>query len=101
MKIKVLGYPWTIKVLEKKAFKKRFGRAQAITDLETQEIFINSKFNHLRVIAHELCHAFFHYCCQEELELDNNKWEEVLCDFVSLHGEEVNKLAKNIWKKLK
>jgi len=101
MRIKVLGYDWTISILSKKEFKKRFEDCSAVTLTDERKIFIKEDSVNKLFIVHELTHAVSYYTCREELELTQDQFEEYMCDFIALHGEEIFKLAEKILKEIR
>lgn len=101
MQIKILGYPWTLKVLKKKDFKKKFKKCKAVTLPQKQEIYFREDVVNTLYMRHELAHAFIFYCCKEEITLNDHDWEEFSADFLAIHGETIIKLSDKILRELK
>jgi len=101
MKIDILGYPWTITVLPKKQFKKKFRKCKAIALLDKCEIYVREDVFNKLYVTHELTHAFIFYTCKQEVILDDHSWEEFIADLFGIHGETIVQLSKKILKEYK
>ena len=101
MKVQILGYDWTVKVLKVKEFVKRFGKITAINLLDKNEIYLRDDRLTKSNICHEVTHSVFKYSCTEELRLNNAEFEELCCDLVAYHGEAIIRITNKIFKELK
>lgn len=100
MKISVLGYPWEVLVLPKKELRKRFGKCSAIMVPTERRIYLRKDRVDYLHIAHELTHAAVYYLCKAEIQYTDESWEEMMADFVGIHGQMIHETTTKILKKL-
>lgn len=94
------GDPWHIYVLEDEDFKKSAGCSTlAYTCVDNNSIFFTAEsISSPRVIAHELTHAYWSYCCIDGASLKPHQTEEVLCDFVPMSAGKVLSLTEWVFR---
>ena len=104
MKISVLGHDWEILAVSDKVFDFHNNTEECniggMTKFSDKKIYLRKDHVDKLYIGHELTHAFYYYLCLDQLELTQKQNEEVLCDFVGLHGETIVNLTMKILKEL-
>lgn len=99
----VLGRKWKIVVCSEEEYAKenRPGTV-AITDAESRCIKVLGQANvSYSTVAHELVHAFIAELCLSSADLDNDNLEEIFAELFANRAEEMVKIGKRMFKKLK
>lgn len=101
-KVKILGRPWKVSVLEGDKFLRRFKEeAAGFTLPDSMEIVIHEDEFNLKTIRHELLHAYYDGLCVSSADLTHHQIEEIFCELIAEHGESILKQAKHLYKDLK
>lgn len=102
LKVQILGRTWQISALDTDSFKKRFEDEYAgITLPITKEVVINLEELNLPTVVHELTHAYLAGLCTGSANLSVDQYEEIYCEFMSIHAVALLTLAKKVYKALK
>jgi hypothetical protein len=90
-------------MIDEEAFLRRFNGelAAAYTLPETKEICFNSNELNIRVVRHELGHAYYDSLCVGSANLTVDQSEEIWCDILAERGPEIMRLAKKLHAELK
>lgn len=86
----ILGKRWTLRILTKRGFKRRYKNALAVTLGHKRRIDLGPSGTDLETIIHELVHA---YSCELCLSSTNcvaiEDFEEIFAEFVAKRGQEL------------
>ena len=97
IKIEILGHPWTVRVLTKAVFERRFNKSTlAICIGYKKTIYLCSTEISFETVCHELTHAFFSEMGTNSASLSGEQLEEVACDLVSKYGGRILELAGRV-----
>ena len=102
IKFPVLGKEWTLRVLEKKKYKKKRGNdSVGITIMVDRKIDIPSNGINIETVEHELLHAYRYELCVTSMnKIKADDWEEFYAEFTSKYGRELHALADIIMSHL-
>lgn len=96
MNIQINGLNWTI---DKATCIEGNPHTLGRTYYDTLHIVINETIepsNFHKVLIHELTHAFLYSYGFDQVKLN----DEVMCDFISVHAENIIKVATMVWEKI-
>lgn len=99
---KVLGQTWKAAVYSHKAYAKKNGRdSLAICTPKLREIDFHADHIEMKVIRHELFHAYLYEHYPVEMQLSMMQYEEMCCEIFGRHGHKMNAQAQRLFAKLK
>lgn len=102
MKILICGDIWNINVLEDDKFERKYGEMlSGVTQVSKKKIDISYDGFSFSTIAHEISHAYYYYSCVDAANLSLEQMEEVFCEIIAIHGENISRLSKKLFKELK
>ena len=98
LKFKVLGKDWKAKFLKDKAFIKKFNKEDSATTVfkEKTAYFNLSDFS-TETIGHELFHVLLEEAGYYSVRLDQDRFEELVCELFGKHGEELSGIKWKIY----
>lgn len=103
--IKINGVNWTVKVVSEKQMRKLLDEdqplASGLTVLDDKVIYLDEDFVNLKIMNHELFHAYaadLHLGDTNGVELDD--LEEIYAAFFAAKGEKIIRQAKRVIKQL-
>lgn len=101
IKFKVLRQPWTLRLLDNAAYKKKNGRdSVAITKMHKRRIDLSPRGFDLETIVHELLHAYSHELCVSSMDVEKENLEEFYAELMAKRGYELLDLANGLYKKI-
>lgn len=102
MELLILGQKWKAYLHEEEKYIRNHGDdTEAYTWPKEKEIHFNEEEFCLRVVTHELVHAFYSETCTTAACLDAAQVEEVLAEMFGYHGDKILRLARKLYKALK
>lgn len=102
-KIEIKGIKWSYYRLPHDKYKQLHGDNSLAHVLKhKREIVFDAKYLDLPTVLHEVTHAFFSSCCIDSTnDLSNDDVEEIFCEIVSYHIDDIKKTANKIYNVLK
>ena len=101
IKFNIHGIPWRIEVLEDDEYVKRFEQLDAgVTLPGLRRIYISESELDLETIRHEIAHAFYHMAGVQSANIQPHDIEEIFADIIAIHGPNILKLSRNLFKEL-
>ena len=100
--INIKGRDWKFVVIADKTFDKKFNAIPgdddgcAITLNDDKTVFIKKSSIHLPVIRHEIMHILVFSSLVESSSLTALQMEELCCEIVGEHGQELNLWAEKV-----
>lgn len=100
---RVIKKPWTIQVVPKKDYRKKYGKDScAVTIMHKRKIVLNQSLGaDLETIIHELVHAYKSELCVYSSNLDEAAKEEFYCELISKRGKELLDLGDQLYNTIK
>ena len=96
-KMDIKGLDWKIQLHTPEEYEQLHGKdSEGMTVMESQVIDLNQEHLGLPVILHELGHAYFHSCLTRSADLSQEDIEEIFCEILSYHTEEILSRAKQL-----
>ena len=108
-KVSIRGTTWKFRIISDDLFDKRHGenhevdpnnlsaaitsRHEKLVDFRPDEVTIIN-------IRHELMHCYVFTCLIEDSDLNKDQMEEICCNIIGEHGEELSKIANKIYRGL-
>lgn len=102
IKFKVIGKPWTLRVLTQKQYDKKKARegSVAITYIHKRRIDLSLLGYDKESITHELVHSYLSEMCVHSAELDADAIEEFFAELMAKRGQEILDLAEDLSDKI-
>lgn len=66
-----------------------------------RKIVLTEKYVDIHTIRHELVHAYVASCCVESMHIKGDDMEELLCEVLSYHLEDIGKYSRKIFNTFK
>jgi hypothetical protein len=106
MKTEILGTPWNIVLYtDDKLFLKEVADGhedtEALTDPDTNTIYIRKSRLSVVNIRHELFHAYIVMCCAAHSDIERDSLEEIACEIVGRYGARLVEQANEIYNEFK
>lgn len=102
MRLLVLGNEWKLKTFSDEGYEKKHGAGtDAVTHLSKSYIHFRKKGLSIKVIIHELVHAYLVEMCTHSAMLDEEQLEEVFADLMAGYGYEILTKAEKVFGRLK
>lgn len=97
LKLDVKGHEWTVAILPKWRFERRFGASNlAFCDTEKRTLFFSKPSLTEEVLLHEMVHAYLSESCVDSAELTQKQTEEVAADLFSKYGARMIAQAREL-----
>lgn len=86
----IKGKTWTIEVVQKLKVQGDCNREDRVIRLSATDLSET-------LVRHEITHAFFTECCVCFTELEAPQVEEIFCEIVAQHLEDISRLSRQIF----
>lgn len=98
--ISIRGVTWTVRLYNPRSYVKINGDdSRAITHLAEREIHCRQDYLDLVTLRHEVIHALIDSSHHISSDLDQDKFEEMVCEIVSEHYYDIGKWSEEIQKR--
>ena len=101
LSISIKGITWQYELLEKDVYKTRHPGSEAMCDKSKRLLSFSKEFLTKEHIAHELGHGYISSCMVDTASLSHEDFEEVACEIISHHLDDIQRHRDEIYKKLK
>lgn len=99
---KVLGKDWKAKFLKDKAFAKKHDKESSATVIHNEKtVYFNLGHFSDETVGHELFHIYLEEVGYYSVRLEQEKFEELVCELFGKHGDEMLKNKWNIYNYVK
>lgn len=105
LEVDIKGVRWTVQLLPNSYYtekhKEQTNYSAALTLADEHVVDFNAVYFDKETVRHELMHAFIASCCIGSVtNLALTDLEEITCEIISIHGEDILNMANSIYSKL-
>ena len=102
LKFCIKGVKWAARLLPEAEYERLHGDdSRAMCVLEDNHIDVNQQYANFSTVAHELGHAYIESCLVNRDHLEQDEFEELFCEILGEHSQEIVRQAKRILKAFK
>lgn len=99
--ILIRGQKWTVHLQSNEAFDAQHdGEDRGATLISDKAIYFNLDFLDIKVVRHELVHAYFSTLYVESADLTIEQYEEILAEFLEDYLPVIHAHSKKLFKRL-
>lgn len=101
--VTILGETWYATAMSDRDYTELYAEddgEMGETDTDLYTITFNRDKLTLRVVIHELVHAYLSMCCVEHTAIDKASFEEIVCDLFGKYGKTIVEQAEKLLKEL-
>lgn len=101
-KVKIKDIYWNIYLIPNKYYIRKDRDSYAITETFEKYIAFNEKTVDIRIIIHEVVHAFYSSCLIDDAtSIDTGATEEIFCNILAYHLDDIINISYSIYQKIR